>query len=665
MSREYLREITNTTRNGVTAYNLIEGARKIGFQADGVSGDLSKINNNNLPCLAHVIIKKNYKHFVVIYDIDMVRKKIVVMDPAKGKVVMPLAEFKLMTTNNYIFLKPIKKLAVLVKKNVVLKVIEKDWKINKKSYIILGILIIFYFILNICVAFHFKYLLNFAVFYNVSENISIISFVIFYAYVLLLLCQYLKNKLLYSISSMIDEQLTLKTLKQILLLPYLYFKNRTTGEVITRLKDLNVVKEYLIRWFNFLMTDVLAIVIFFVFLMSILKKITILVGIIILSLCLLILLRNKRKKILYGVLRRKEERLNSYLVEALSNVDTIKGGHIEKKLIDKSAILYRSLLEKNYKYISFNERSDFLKNLVKNTLLVVIYGIGTYLVIVQKKEIGDILLYQSFLMYFLSSVMSGLNLIGEYEDFKVSLKRVEDLYTIEEEKFLGSYYYYNYKLDGDICFRDLSFKYGYKEILKNINLVIRSGERVLLVGESGSGKSSLVKILMRYLEIPYGMCSIKEIDINHYHLENIRNNISYISSNDYLFTDSLYNNITLGREVLEDEFLRVCRIAMVTEIIEKRRCDYKMLVEENGFNFSNGERQRIILARYLLRNSNIYLFDEALGQIDVEKEEVILKEMFNYLKGKTIIVISHRLNNSSLFDRVLKLDKGNIIEEEI
>ena len=100
ISKEYLREITNTTRNGVTAYNLIEGAKKIGFIAEGVSGDMTNIKDNNLPCLAHLSISSKYKHFVVVYKIDINNNKIVIMDPAKGKKVLTISQFKLQSTNN-------------------------------------------------------------------------------------------------------------------------------------------------------------------------------------------------------------------------------------------------------------------------------------------------------------------------------------------------------------------------------------------------------------------------------------------------------------------------------------------------------------------------------------------------------------------------------------
>ena len=118
----------------------------------------------------------------------------------------------------------------------------------------------------------------------------------------------------------------------------------------------------------------------------------------------------------------------------------------------------------------------------------------------------------------------------------------------------------------------------------------------------------------------------------------------------------------LNKEIPDEEFYKICKLCLVDDIVKNSDLKYEKIIEENGFNFSNGERQRIILARSLLRKSSIYIFDEALGQIDINKEKKILTNIFNYLEDKIIIVISHRFNNKKLFDRVLKLDKGVIIE---
>ena len=129
---------------------------------------------------------------------------------------------------------------------------------------------------------------------------------------------------------------------------------------------------------------------------------------------------------------------------------------------------------------------------------------------------------------------------------------------INPDEFRNSYYYLSYCLAGDIEIRNLSYKVGSQYLLNNLCLSIRKGEKILLSGPSGSGKSTLVKMLLRYIDIPYDKISIAGIDINHYHLENIRSNITYVTSNEYLFTDTIKNNILLYKEVEEELFEKIC-----------------------------------------------------------------------------------------------------------
>ena len=145
VSKEYLREITNTTKDGVSLYNLIEGAKKIGFDAIGVTGKLEDIEVNNLPCIVHTIVNKSYKHYIVLYQINNIKKEVLIMDPAKGKKTISFSEFNMLTNNNYIFLKPIKQLPFLKNKNIIIKILKDSFN-NKRSIIVISLLTILYFL---------------------------------------------------------------------------------------------------------------------------------------------------------------------------------------------------------------------------------------------------------------------------------------------------------------------------------------------------------------------------------------------------------------------------------------------------------------------------------------------------------------------------------------
>lgn len=662
VSKEYLREITNTTKDGVSLYNLLEASKKIGFDSIGLTGNLEDIDNNKLPCIVHFIINKSYKHFVVLYKIDNKKKKVILMDPAKGKKIISFSEFKLLTSKNYLFLKPIKKLPIIKKKNIIYKNIKLSIRNNKKSIIIILLITISLFIINILTSYHFKYLLEYSINFNVIENIKLISYILFILYVIKELNHLIRTILINKWITVLDIETTVNMYRQLLLLPYLYYKNRTTGEVISRFKDLNVIRNYYSNILCTMTTDVLCIIIFSMLMIKINRNLTLIIYLIIILLIGNSFLLKKQKKKLIVKITKGEDIINSSIVEGLSNVDTIKGSHLEKRLTDLFIIKYKSLQESTYSLSLIITIQEFIKNLVYDNMMILIYAFGSYYVITNKLSLSSLIIYQSFINYLLSCTMRCIKVLEEYPNLKISLDRVEELFMIKEEEFKNNYFYLPYNLIGDIVINKLNYNIGYNTLFKELSLTIKQGEKVLLTGPSGCGKSSLVKMLMRYIEVEFGVINIANIDINHYHLNNIRTNITYVSSNEYLFNDTLKNNITLYKEYPEEEIEEVCKICLVNDIIKNSDIGLNKIIEENGFNFSSGEKQRIFLARSIIKKTNIYIFDEALGQIDISREKQILESIFKYLKDKTIIVISHRNNNKKLFDRVIKIEKGKISE---
>ncbi len=662
VSKEYLREATHTTKEGVSFYNLIECAEKIGFCATGVTGKLEQINVNNLPCIAHIVVNKSYKHYVVIYQIQKKKQLITLMDPAKGKKTISFSEFHLLTSSNYIFLNPIKPLPIMKKKKKIYNQIRQVMINNKVLWIPIILLTILYFVLNLISTFHLKYILELAVTYQISKNVYWLSSIILYFYLLKNMNQLIRNILLNKWTSLFDYETTTKAYKQILLLPYLYYKNRTTGEVVSRFKDLNTIRSFISSFFCVITTDCITLLLFLYLMFTIHKNITLylLVLMIILLICLILINNIKKKNI--KKISNGQDVINSYIINGISNVDTMKGSHLEKRMIDKFNLNYKAFMETTYQYSFIIEIYQFIKRNTQDIILTIIYGVGAIEIIKKHMSISNLLLYQTAFSYFRNSFLNLLLLLEEYTSFKISLDRVEEIYLISQEQFNNNYYYLPYQLKGNIDIKNLNFKINNKVLFNNLNITIKEGEKVLLCGASGTGKSTLLKMLLRYIEVDYGHISIAGIDINHYHLENIRSNITYVSGNEYLFTDTIQNNIMLYKEVSEEEFKQSCKICLVDEIVNNNITKYNTIAEENGFNFSNGEKQRIILARSILRKSNIYIFDESLSGIDVQKEKKILENIFEYLKEKTIIVISHRFNNKKLFDRVLKLEQGTIIE---
>lgn len=663
VSKEYLRKLTNTNKDGVTAYCLIEAARFLGMEADGVNGDLKNLENNNLPCIAHVHVNANYQHFVVIYKIS--QNKVIIMDPAVGKRVLSISEFKLMSTSNFIILKVKKKLPIFNHKRVVYKFFTETFIIYKNYFILLLFLTLNLILFEILMSFTFKYLLTYAIEYLNSLNILSILICLVFISLFNFIINLLKRKMLYKFMFIFDAKLTISTFKQLLLLPYFYYKNRTIGEVLSRFNDLGNLKNYFIQLFSFVISDFISLVIFTCFLLKINKFLSISIIVYYFLCSAFIYFRSSKKRKLYKKVRYYDDTIQSYIIESLSNVDTTKGCHLEKRFYDKFLIKYKNLLSFNYNYLNHYDFSFLFINLIENLLIIITYSLGSYFVINNKLKVENLILFTTFFQYCLKNFNRFIGEVEEMPNHIISLNRVEELYSILHENFKESSYYSQYNLIGKIELCNLFYQNNNKIILNKVNLTINPRDKVLLFGKSGSGKSTLVKMLVRYIEVPYSMIKIDGIDINHYHLENIRQHISYVSANERLFNDSVYNNICLYRDVQDDEFIFISKICRVDQIFGNDVKNYKQMIEENGFLLSSGERQRIVLARALLRHSNIYIFDEAFGQIDVELTDKILRDIFNYLENKIVIVISHRKNCKKHFNRIIKLMDGKLYEKEL
>lgn len=661
VSKEYLRKISNTNKDGVSAFNIVEACKSLGIEAYGLNGSIDEIDLKLLPCIAHINIDKSRQHFVVIYKIDS--KKLTIMDPSIGKRVLSISEFKLLSSNNYIILKIKKSLPIYRYKKEILNLIKSSFYYHKLHFIFFIVTSLNLLLIDILISFSFKYFVSYSINYLNTVNLYLIISIIFllcFMYSFLLL---FSRKILYKLLLIFDQELTFKTIKQLLLLPYYYFKNRTTGEVLSRFNDLTTIKNFFVKFLSVFIIDFISFIVFLFFLFRINYYFSLIV-IVYFIICLLFsLLRSKSKKRYLKRIRCLEDNVESYLVEALNNVDTTKNNHLEKLFYDKLLIKYKILLSNNYKYLDFISFDSSLLLFFKNIMYIFIFSYSSIFIIKDVLKIEDIIIFLNFLNYCLNSCNNVIKFIEDIPSFIISYNRVEELFNISLDNFNNSLYYKSYNMEGNIVFKNLYYSIDNKMIFKNLNLKINYGDKVLLFGSSGSGKSTLMKMLLRYVEIPYSMITIANIDINHYHLDNIRKCISYISSNELLYNDSIYNNICLNNSISDEEFLEIVNICRVNLFVGNSLDNYYQILEENGFLLSGGERQRIILARSLVRKSSIYIFDESFSQIDVELTNLIIKNLFVYLKDKTVIVISHRQNSKKYFNRLLKMVDGDIVEK--
>lgn len=648
-------DLTKTNKKGTTAYHLKEALIALGFQAKGVSATLDQMSYDNiiLPCIANVTINREYKHFVVIYEINFKKQYLIIGDPMDKVKKMSFIEFSEIYNNVLITFFPIKTLAIdkeIPFTNFIFKLVIP----HKKILFNIFMLSFFITLFSIITSFYTEQMIN-ATFSK--NNLLLIFYIFLTIYILKILSDYFRNRALSFINQKIDLVLTLDIFNNIVNLPYRYYKSRNTGDVLSRINDLENVREMISKVALSLFIDlplaIVSLIVLYIINASLFK-----VGIIIILLYFVVILlfrfpfKNYIKKI-----QSKKSEATSYMIESISGYETVKGLHIEDNIIDKFEKKYVCLLKDLFKFQNLYFLQNMLKDIINNIGFVVIIFVGCILVNENKIKLGTLFTFTSLLIYFLEPIKNIINLDSVIREAKNSIKRVLDLVV------------YNNSNDGvvkkfenrDIVFKNLKYSFNDRNyVLKNINLTIKKGSKVMVVGKSGSGKSTLFKILMKYYNINNNMVYINNIDLNNYKKSTIDSNIIYIGQNEILFNDTLYNNLIFFNSD-SSRLLDVSKICCLDDIIDSN-LGFNTLILENGENLSGGERQRIILARALLKNFNILIIDEGLSQVDVDMERIILKSVINNYKDKTIIFISHRLDNLDLFNELIKMKDGKILE---
>lgn len=664
-SKEYLRTITNTTKDGVTAFALLEAAKNIGFDAVGVTGDVLDIAKKNLPCIAHVVIQNKYKHFLVIYKIDKKNKVIMLADPSQGLVKMNVSDFEKMSTKVFLFLKPNKKIPYVKNESKVKNIIYNFLSENKMSLFITLILSFLYNIISIMTSFNFQLIMNYALKYGSKYNLYIIFISMLILYILKELLIYIRNLVVNFISLKLDYSLITSVYSHILSLPYSYYRNRPVGEVIMRINDLSELKDSVSQLIVTFLLDIFLIIITLIFLYMINFKLTLIVIFVLILYFLVTFIYNKFLFKMIRLNKKDSSAVNTFMVESIEGVMSIRGSNTFLQFKDKFSSLYNNFIISSYNFFKKYNTLNFLNNFLISILIVVIITMGSIFVIDGNMDSSSIITYYSVLCFFLEPVKNVANFDVVVKKSRISIERIEELLMVEEEKILLD----NQKITGklkNILFKDVTFSYDFKNnVVNKLNLKIDEGEKVVIYGKSGSGKSTVAKILTRYLDVERGKVFINGYDINDYNLWSIREGITYVSQNEFLLTDTIYNNINMKGTRDAEYIFDVCKMIGVDKIVKFKNGGYNMILEENGSNISGGERERILLARAFVRDSDVYILDESFSEIDSLGEREILGKIFSKYKDKTIIVISHRMDNNDLYDRKICMEElwGNVYKK--
>ena len=648
ISLEKIRMDTFISKDGITAFNLVNAAKKYGFDSYGIRITFDELKKGNvlLPAVAYLELENGLRHYVVVYKIT--NKYVLVMDPAKGMVKVKHEIFARDFKNVLLIFSPISKVVKYEDSNKLYDIFINFIKSDKKLIINLFITSLLLTIVSIFISFYMKIILNSAQ-YNLKSLFITFVIIFFILNLIKVVFSYLRNYYETYLNKNIDVKLIPSFIEHIFNLPLSAISNRTTGEIITRVQELENIKEILANMFITLVLNLLMAIVSWFVLMFINWKLTLVLVVIIVIYLLNNILWLKPINILVENNIVLDTEFNSVLNNNLNHIISIKndGLFIKNKLEDKLI----SFLSNTFYFRKKINIYNFINEFIIEIGLFILNTIGLIFIMNNSIELIDLITYDSLYLYFINPIREIVNLIPKYVFIKRSFYKINDFLMLEEESTTDKEEEFSY---GDITFSNIDYSYNcYDYPIKNYSLNISKNNKVLVMGRSGSGKSTLFKLLFRLYDPIKGNILINNINIKDYNINTIRDNICYISQDEGLYNDTLLNNITLGKDITLEKLNEVINLCQINDILDKKSLRLNTLLLEDSSNFSGGERARIIIARALLKNTNIIIFDETFSAIAESDANKMINNIFGYYPNKTFILISHFKPNYK-FDLIVK-----------
>lgn len=670
-----IREVAGTDKQGTNAYGVIKAAESLGFSAKGVKGNKEAFFSEfPLPCIAHVIVDGSLLHYVVIHKIT--KKQVIIADPAVGIVKLTPEEFFGEIHEDG---KPPKYqwsgvLVLLVKNESFKKGDETKGLFSrffhllipqKKLLLHIFVASLIYTILGILGAFYFKELIDNVLPNGLQKTLRTLSIGIILLNVFKVLLNAFRSHLLLYLSQKLDIALLLGYYRHVLELPMNFFGTRKVGEIISRFNDAGKVRDAISGATLTIMIDTFMALAGAIILYMQNGKMFGITLIIVVLYVVIVISFNKW----YEKLNRKQmednAELTSYMVESLNGIQTIKSYNAERKANRETEIKFVKLLKSVFNLSWVSNLQGSLKVFIELVGGVVILWVGGVSVINGEMTIGALITFNSLLAYFLEPIKNLINLQPEMQTAVVAADRLGEILDLEAEKSEMEYKKMSpSSLAGDIEIKNLDFRYGTRRlVLENINLSIKKGQKVAFVGESGSGKTTLSKLLLNLYGAEKGEIIINGNNIKDIQLESLREKIAYIPQETFLFSGTIFENLTLGMDdATMDDIIDASKMAQAHDFINDLPLRYETMLEENGANLSGGQRQRLAIARAMLKKPDILILDEATSNLDSITERALDRTINEFSKDMTTIFIAHRLSTIKNCDVIFVMEKGKIIE---
>lgn len=659
-----IRQLAGTDRRGTNVLGLIEAAEKLGFQAKGAKGPFESLFKIPLPAIAHLALKSQIHHYVVIYKATS--RYILVMDPVDGKFHKQTHnEFKEAWTGVIVLIVPD---VGFTTGNEKIPNIKRFWQlIRPHSAVMLQAVVgaMVYTILGLSTSIYIQKIIDFVLIEGNLKLLNLLSVAMIAILIFQLLTGFYKSLFALQTGQKIDACLILGYYKHLLRLPQRFFDTMRVGEIISRVNDAVKIRMFVNDISLSLVVNVFIIGFSISLMFLYYWKLAAIMLLIIPLYALLYSISNKINKKWQRALMEDSAELETQLVESLNAAGTIKKLGLESYANEKTENRFYRLLQTIYRTSKYGLYTGNAIDFFTRLFTIILLWAGSYFVISGELSPGELLSFYSLIGYLTGPAASLISANRNIQDALIAADRLFEIIDLETETSNENKVTLTPELTGNIVFDKVSFRYGTRtQVFENLSLTIEKGKSTAIVGESGSGKSTLMSLLQHLYPIQTGRITIGGFDINHISNRSLRLLIGAVPQHIDLFAGSIIENIAVGDAQPDmQKILFLSQLTGINGFIEKLPANYHTILSEQGINLSGGQRQRLAIVRALYRDPEILLLDEATSSLD-PTGEMQTQQALQWFKqqGKTIIIIAHRLSTIRHCDQILVMQNGMLVE---
>ena len=670
---EYLRELTHQDREGVSLLGISDAAEHIGMHTLAVKISYDRlIEDIPLPCIAHW----KQEHFIVVYKIN--KSHVWIADPAAGKFKITKEEFLEAWASDKAGDEVVGVLLLLETTPAFFK--REGQKVNKGGFSYLFSYLRNYtqlswqLILGLAVAtilqVGFPFLTQAIV--DVGINYRDINFIYMVLIAQLVLfasqmsVEFLRSWILLHIGVRINISLVSDFLVKLTNLPIRYFDTKMTGDLLQRIYDNERVEQLLtssvlitaFSFFNFIVFGAILwyyhISIFAIFCVST-----------ILYIAWVVLFLKWRKELDYKRFVQASEN-HSTLIQLINGMQEIKLHNAEKQKRWVWERIQAKLFRISIDYLKVEQLQRVGGSFINEFKNIIITVIAATAVVKGQMTLGALLAVQYIIGQLNAPVNQLIRFIQSAQDAKISLERMNEIHIRDNEEnpeekmsILPEY--------GGLVLENVSFQYSGPHspwVLKNVNLYIPKGKTTAIVGTSGSGKTTILKLLLNFYKPTKGTVRLGDISLENIQNRWWRSKVGVVMQEGYLFSDSIAKNIALGDDIInKKKLLKAVKVANIQQFIESLPLGYNTKIGQEGVGLSQGQKQRLLIARAVYKNPEYIFFDEATNSLDAYNEMIVMENLDEFLEGRTVVIVAHRLSTVMNADNIIVLEKGEIVEQ--